>query len=179
MIKNSEDYEWFALYTNPRAEKKLKRLFQERKIECFLPLISKKKKWSDRWKIIEEPMYPSYIFVKILFFQDRVKILQLPGAHHFVFYAGKPYVIPDEDISLVQTFLETFPDKIQTKIEEKLTPGEKILIKEGPFTGYHAEIIRKKNEEQIIVKFPGLNLMTSVTLDIKKLQLEDNLGSDF
>ncbi|EMO63792.1 transcription termination/antitermination factor NusG domain protein [Leptospira borgpetersenii serovar Pomona str. 200901868] len=43
MIENSKVNEWYALYTNPRAEKKLKRLLQERKIECFLPLISKKK----------------------------------------------------------------------------------------------------------------------------------------
>ncbi|MBM9576813.1 UpxY family transcription antiterminator [Leptospira sp. 201903070] len=179
MIKNSDHNEWYALYTNPRAEKKLKKLFQERKIECFLPLISKKKKWSDRWKVVEEPMYPSYIFVKISFFEDRVKVLQLPGAHHFVFYAGKPYVIPNEDLQLVKTFLETFPDKIQIDIQEKLSPGKKVLIKEGPFAGYNAEIIQRKNQEQIIVKFPGMNLMTSVTLDIEKLRLEENIGPNF
>ncbi|PJZ59941.1 UpxY family transcription antiterminator [Leptospira adleri] len=179
MIKNSETNEWYALYTNPRAEKKLKKLFQERKIECFLPLLSKRKKWSDRWKIVEEPMYPSYIFVKISFFEERIKVLQLPGAHHFVFYAGKPYVIPDEDIQLVRTFLETFPDKIQVEIQEKLSPGQKVLIKEGPFAGYNAEIIQRKNQEQIIVKFPGMNLMTSVTLDIEKLKLEETIGSNY
>ncbi|EKR64136.1 MULTISPECIES: UpxY family transcription antiterminator [Leptospira] len=179
MIENSEVNEWYALYTNPRAEKKLKRLLQERKIECFLPLISKKKKWSDRWKVVEEPMYPSYIFVKILFFQDRVKILQLPGAHHFVFYGGKPYVIPDEDLNLVRIFLETYPDRIQVEIQERLLPGKKILIQEGPFAGFKAEIIQRKNEEQIIVKFPGMNLMTSVTLDVKTLKLEETLGSNF
>ncbi|TGL78511.1 UpxY family transcription antiterminator [Leptospira yasudae] len=179
MKENSEVNEWYVLYTNPRAEKKLKRLFQERKIECFLPLLSKKKKWSDRWKIVEEPMYPSYIFVKISFYQDKVKVLQLPGAHHFVFYDGKPYAIPDEDLNLVKSFLETYPDKIQIEIQEKLSPGKKVLIQEGPFTGYKAEVISRKNEEQIIVKFPGMNLMTSVTLDIKTLKLEENLGSNF
>ncbi|TGM08872.1 UpxY family transcription antiterminator [Leptospira barantonii] len=179
MKENSEEYEWYALYTNPRAEKKLKRLFQERKIECFLPLISKKKKWSDRWKVIEEPMYPSYIFVKISFIKDKIRVLQLPGAHHFVFYVGKPYIIPDEDLSLVKSFLETYPDRIQVQIQEKLLPGKKVLIKEGPFTGFKAEIIQRKNEEQIIVKFPGMNLMTSVTLDVKTLKLEENIGSNF
>ncbi|MBW0433174.1 UpxY family transcription antiterminator [Leptospira yasudae] len=179
MKENSEVNEWYVLYTNPRAEKKLKRLFQERKIECFLPLLSKKKKWSDRWKVVEEPMYPSYIFVKISFYQDKVKVLQLPGAHHFVFYDGKPYAIPDEDLNLVKSFLETYPDKIQIEIQEKLSPGKKVLIQEGPFAGYKAEVISRKNEEQIIVKFPGMNLMTSVTLDLKTLKLEENLGSNF
>ncbi|RHX82337.1 UpxY family transcription antiterminator [Leptospira yasudae] len=179
MKENSEVNEWYVLYTNPRAEKKLKRLFQERKIECFLPLLSKKKKWSDRWKVVEEPMYPSYIFVKISFYQDKVKVLQLPGAHHFVFYDGKPYAIPDEDLNLVKSFLETYPDKIQIEIQEKLSPGKKVLIQEGPFAGYKAEVISRKNEEQIIVKFPGMNLMTSVTLDVKTLKLEENLGSNF
>ncbi|RHX94863.1 transcriptional antiterminator [Leptospira yasudae] len=179
MKENSEVNEWYVLYTNPRAEKKLKRLFQERKIECFLPLLSKKKKWSDRWKVVEEPMYPSYIFVKISFYQDKVKVLQLPGAHHFVFYDGKPYAIPDEDLNLVKSFLETYPDKIQIEIQEKLSPGKKVLIQEGPFAGYKAEVISRKNEEQILVKFPGMNLMTSVTLDVKTLKLEENLGSNF
>ncbi|MDV6234053.1 UpxY family transcription antiterminator [Leptospira ellisii] len=179
MKENSEVSEWYALYTNPRAEKKLKQLLAQKKIECFLPLLSKKKKWSDRWKVIEEPLYPSYIFVKIQFYRDRVNVLQLPGAHHFVFYAGKPYVIPDEDLNLVRVFLETFPNKIEIQIQEKLLPGKKVKVQEGPFAGYNAEVVRKKNEEQIIVKFPGMNLMTSVTLDIGTLKLEEIIESDF
>ncbi|TGK28040.1 UpxY family transcription antiterminator [Leptospira gomenensis] len=179
MNENSEIDEWYALYTNPRAEKKLRHLLIQNRLECFLPLLSKKKKWSDRWKVIEEPLYPSYIFVKIQFYRDRVKVLQLPGAHHFVFYAGKPYAIPDEDLNLVRIFLESFPNKIEIQIQEKLLPGKKVKVREGPFAGYNAEVVRKKNEEQIIVKFPGMNLMTSVTLDIGTLKLEETIESDF
>lgn len=124
-------------------------------------------------------MYPSYIFVKISFFQDRVRILQLPGAHHFVFYGGKPYVIPNEDLDLVKIFLETYPDRIQVEIQERLLPGKKVLIQKGPFAGFKAEIIQRKNEKQIIVKFPGMNLITSVTLDVETLKLEETLGSNF
>jgi hypothetical protein len=62
-ILNSEN--WFALYTKPRSEKKLSNLFKKFNIENYLPTISIKKKWSDRFKTIETPLFTSYIFVRI------------------------------------------------------------------------------------------------------------------
>ena len=57
--------DWFALYTKARAEKKLGLALDRLGIENYLPLISEKRQWSDRVKVIESPLFKSYIFVRI------------------------------------------------------------------------------------------------------------------
>ena len=74
-ILNSEN--WFALYTKPRSEKKLSNLFKKFNIEYYLPTISIKKKWSDRFKTIETPLFTSYIFVRINYRNMYVKVLNV------------------------------------------------------------------------------------------------------
>ena len=54
---------WYALYTKPRWEKKVYRLLSERGMEAYCPLNKVKKKWSDRIKLVEEPLFKSYVFV--------------------------------------------------------------------------------------------------------------------
>ena len=56
---------WFAIYTRPRWEKKVNLLLQEKGVESYCPLNKVKRKWSDRVKIIEEPLFKSYVFVKV------------------------------------------------------------------------------------------------------------------
>ncbi|MEG2340402.1 MAG: transcription termination/antitermination NusG family protein [Odoribacter sp.] len=55
---------WYALYTAPRCEKRVYAELQKRGIECFLPLQKRESQWSDRKKIIEEPLLKSYVFVR-------------------------------------------------------------------------------------------------------------------
>jgi transcription antitermination factor NusG len=56
---------WFALYTKPRWEKKINTALLKKGIESWCPLQIIEKQWSDRKKIIEEPLFRSYVFVKI------------------------------------------------------------------------------------------------------------------
>jgi Transcription termination factor nusG len=56
---------WFVLYTKPRWEKKIHQLLDAKEIENYCPLNKVSKKWSDRMKIVEEPLFKSYVFVKV------------------------------------------------------------------------------------------------------------------
>jgi transcription antitermination factor NusG len=56
---------WYAIYTRPRWEKKVNFLLQGKGIESYCPLNKVRRKWSDRIKTIEEPLFKSYVFVKI------------------------------------------------------------------------------------------------------------------
>jgi transcription antitermination factor NusG len=56
---------WYALYTKPRWEKKVHALLTDKKIESYCPLNKVRKKWSDRMKTVEEPLFKSYVFVRV------------------------------------------------------------------------------------------------------------------
>ena len=68
IVKKEEkpvDKKWFALYTKPRWEKKVNLTLLKKGIEVWCPVQKVQKQWSDRKKIVEEPLFKSYVFVKI------------------------------------------------------------------------------------------------------------------
>jgi transcription antitermination factor NusG len=93
----STDKKWYALYTKPRWEKKVHRVLQLKGVESYCPLNKVRKKWSDRIKVIEEPLFKSYLFVR-LDEADKTKVRYVDGVLNFVYWNGKPAVVKDEEI---------------------------------------------------------------------------------
>src|ERR1700751_5933305 len=80
---------WYAAYTHARHEKRVDAQMRERGIESFLPLYRSVRRWKDRRKQLELPLFPGYVFVHMAL-RDRLQVLQLPGVVHFVSFHGKP-----------------------------------------------------------------------------------------
>lgn len=59
-----QDTNWYVLYTAPRAEKQVKERIDLLGVECWLPLHRTPRVWSDRVKIVEIPLFSSYVFVR-------------------------------------------------------------------------------------------------------------------
>src|ERR1700712_2216779 len=96
---------WYVVYTRPRWEKKVADLLSRKKIEYYCPLNKVQKQWSDRKKIVSEPLFTSYVFVHI----DETE--QLPvritdGVINFVYWLGKPAVIKEDEILAIKDFLD-------------------------------------------------------------------------
>lgn len=163
---------WYAVYTLPRAEKKLGRLFQKYRISAFLPTIIKKTKWSDRWKETESPLFSSYIFVNITFWKEKGKVLQLPGSHHFIFAKGKPAEIPQEDIDTLKIMVEQFPDRTKTEREEAFQPGKKVKIMTGAFKDRIVEIVKLQTKVMVLVRLPMMNQVVTAEFHIDDLTYE-------
>ena len=83
---------WYAIYTRPRWEKKVNHLLLQKGVESYCPLNKVRRKWSDRIKIIEEPLFKSYVFVKVAE-SDRTEIRMTDGVINFVYWNGKPAVM--------------------------------------------------------------------------------------
>src|ERR1700761_8327786 len=100
-----EKKNWYAVYTKSRWEKKVYRLFCEKGMEAYCPLNRVRKKWSDRIKWVEEPLFKSYVFV-------RVAEIELPavrlvnGVVNFVYWLGKPALVRDNEIETIRKFLD-------------------------------------------------------------------------
>src|SRR5271170_7100148 len=98
---------WFVLYTKPRWEKKVYTLLTGNNIEAYCPLNRVRKKWSDRVKWVEEPLFKSYLFVRIAE-EEQTAVKMANGVVNFVYWLGKPAVVRDEEITIIRKFLDEY-----------------------------------------------------------------------
>lgn len=126
---------WLAVYSRPRWEKKVNQLLKEKGFEVYCPLNKVRRKWSDRVKLVEEPLFKSYVFVKISD-EDRTAVRMTPGVVNFVYWDGKPAVIREREINAIKRFLdehenvEVHPVSIQAHQRVKITSGP-LMDQEG------------------------------------------------
>jgi len=145
---------WYAVYVRSRNEKKVYELIKEKDIETYLPLIKTIRQWSDRKKMVEVPLFNSYVFVKILpanFYQ----VLAVDGAVKFIKFEGKPAHIPDEQIESLKLLLHS-GEKFEVSIEEFET-GEMVEVINGPLTGFKGILVRYKNKNRALLHIDSIN----------------------
>ena len=135
---------WYAVYTKPKSEKKVASNLDNRGIHTYCPTQKIRKKWSDRFKIIEEPIFRSYVFICI---QDMEKTVVLSESNvlNFVQHCGKPAVIQDYEIQNVQKFLGDYSGwsfSVTAVAENDL-----VRIETGPFMDYTGVVVHKSKHK--------------------------------
>lgn len=128
---------WYAIYTAPRAEKKVRDRLAAKipndpnvinTSNVFLPTTRVKKIWSDRVKVVEQVLFPSYVFVYC--FEDFLReLLMVEGVVRIVYYNGSPAIIPDKEIQEIRRFVD-LAGECEPAVGEQvqiLTGGLKLL----------------------------------------------------
>ncbi len=140
--------EWLAVYTKPRAEKKLAERLSKRGIEVYCPLQQVRRRWSDRLKKVTVPIIPSYLFVRVKE-ANRSEVLHDPAALNFVFWLGRPARIQAIEIQRLRHFLERQVDLELMPIA--LQPGDRARWSEGPFKGQTGTVLAAKGQNICLV----------------------------
>ncbi|TGK81808.1 UpxY family transcription antiterminator [Leptospira noumeaensis] len=170
-----EESAWYIVYTKPRAEKKLSELLKKYHLENYLPIRKERKKWTDRFKWIHVPILPSYIFVHIVFWRDKNKVLQLPGSHHFVFHKGQPATVSQDDLDILEEGLRKYADSLTVRPESVLEKGKMVRIISGPLQGKTMEILKVKNKTLVVLRIPGVETAFSYEIKVDDLAWEELL----
>ncbi len=123
--------EWFAFYTLPRAEKKVADRLDKLQMEFYLPLIRTMKQWSDRKKMVIEPVFKSYIFIRVKP-DDIKKVLPVEGILKIISFGGLPQKIPQNQLTYLRLLLES-PDEIE--VQNNLRLGDRVRVIQGPLNG--------------------------------------------
>jgi transcription antitermination factor NusG len=161
---------WFALYTKPRWEKKVNSLLNDKGVECYCPLNRVKRKWTDRIKTIEEPLFKSYVFVKVDD-TERTKVRLTNGVINFVYWNGKPAIVKEKEIQTIKRFLDEH-EAVQVRPME-LMPNQTVLITSGAFMDQHA-IVLDANKKEVKVAILSLGQELIATIEKTKLvRIED------
>lgn len=162
-----EEKNWYALYTKPRWEKKIDASLIKKNIESWCPLQKIEKQWSDRKKIIEEPLFKSYIFVHIAN-SERSKVFQTDGILNFVYYLGKPAIIKEAEINLIKQYLLEKDVKISLISKEGFEESTKIRVNHGVFMGKVGTVL-KNMKKKIYVKLESLGQVMVVEFPVEYL----------
>ena len=161
---------WFALYTKPRWEKKVNSLLNGKGVECYCPLNRVKRKWTDRIKTIEEPLFKSYVFVKVDD-SERTKVRLTNGVINFVYWNGKPTIVKEKEIQTIKRFLDEH-EAVQVRPME-LMPNQVVLITSGAFMDQQA-VVLDANKKEVRVAILSLGQELIATIDKTKLvRIED------
>lgn len=162
---------WLAIYTKPRWEKKVHRLLTDKGVESYCPLNKVKRKWSDRVKTIEEPLFKSYVFVKVTD-DDRTKVRLTNGVVNFVYWNGKPAVIREKEIQLIKRFLDEHENVMVRPME--FAKDQQVLITSGTFMDFRATVLDvRKKEVKVVIESLGQELIAYV--DKTKLTIVDHV----
>jgi len=139
---------WYLIYTNAKQERKVASQLDKLKIEHYLPLVKIAREWSDRIKLLDSPLFPSYLFVYLNQFKDYYLCLEAQGAIHFVRFGQKIARVADTIINDLR-IIEGAGEHIEVSFGA-FQQGEMVSITKGPLTGLKCEVI-KYNIKQIIL----------------------------
>jgi transcription antitermination factor NusG len=158
-------YKWLAIYTKPRWEKKVSTLLQQKGIEAYCPLNKVRRKWSDRIKLVEEPLFKSYVFVKITE-EQRTDVRMTNGVVNFVYWNSKPAIIKEKEIQTIKRFLDEYEnvEAIKTEVKE----GERVVVTSGPMMDQEGKVVEVKNKT-VKVSIDSLGYMLIAYIDKSKL----------
>ena len=159
---------WYAVYVRSRHEKKVHQLLLEKGVESSLPLIKTTRKWSDRKKKVEIPLFRGYVFVKIDVGRDKLNILQTDGVVKFIGIHNKPSRIPDEEIHWIHMMIEKSPE---VQIEKEIPMGQKVCVTAGPFKGIEGVVLRRGNQSRLVVLIESI--MHAVSIEINPNYLDE------
>lgn len=155
---------WYAVYVKSRYEKKTFKLLNDKYIEAYLPLIGRLKQWSDRKKVVEEPLFKSYLFVHTDL-KNYYDILNTPGVVKFVCFGGKPVSVPDNQIVAVKSYIGEFDGEEDISQLQDLHEGQFVEIAHGQMKGLYGKLVEIRGKQRLVVSIEavGQSLPISVT----------------
>lgn len=139
---------WYVVYTKPKWEKKVADKFKQLGIECYCPLTTQIKQWSDRKKKIEVPLFNSYVFVQIAD-SDRNSVFQVAGVVRYLFWLGKPAIVKDQEIEIIKNSLKA--SNISEVSVSTIQVGDKIKLESGAFSNQNAIVQEVSNNYYTLV----------------------------
>ena len=148
---------WNVLYTKSKSEKKVFERLSDLGIDTYCPCHRTLKKWSDRKKWVDEPVFKSYIFVKSPDSESqKLQILNTPGVVRFLYWLGQPAQVRQIEIDEIRSFL----GEHQSVESVSFDVGLKLNVKQGVLKGSEGVVVyQTKNEVVLRVDKLGMSLV--------------------
>lgn len=157
---------WYVLYTKPRHEKKVAERLIVAGYNVYCPLQKVVRKWSDRTKVVEEPLFKGYVFIQI---EDskRDEVFTYPGTVRYLFWLRRPAIVREEEIATIQKWMGHY-DHDRLKVTD-ITLGSYVRITSGKFMNEEGILLDTSNSKAL-VQLKELGIQLSLDLTQNELQ---------
>ena len=152
---------WFAVAVKPRQEKLAARVLRDQGLEDYLPLYRERRRWSDRLKEVEAPLFSGYLFCRFSP-RDRAPILRTPGVRSIVAFGGRPAPVSDADIAALRRAVGS--GRAVEPCSEP-GPGQAVRIERGPLSGLRGVLVRTRDHWRVVVSVELLRRWVAVEVD--------------
>jgi transcriptional antiterminator NusG len=158
----SSTVSWYALQTRYQCEKRVDAALRDEGFESFAPMQLEQRRWSDRTKRVESPLFPGYTFVRMeAESRSLIKVLRLPGVVRFVTAGGDPIAVPNAEIETVRVLIQS-----NTIYEQGPFPavGEKVRIHGGCLEGVEGILAAHTGRGEIVVTIGAIQRSMKIPL---------------
>jgi len=168
-IQPSGLLEWFAVQARSRHEFKVHEQLLEKGMESFLPTVEKMRRWKDRNKIVEFPLFSGYLFVHIVRSHLSIlTILKTRGVVRILGNIGNELIpVPNEQIGLLKKLIE---DRTEIDPYPFLKQGERVRIKKGPLAGVEGILVEKAGRHKVIISVDIIQQSIAITININDIE---------
>jgi len=154
---------WYAVQTRARNERVVLQRFQDKGLTTFLPTVTEVRRWSDRWKQVEIPLFSCYVFVKILpTNEDRMRVLCTDSVFDFVGTPRYGTPIPDEQIEAVQLIVN---ERMNWETYPFLKIGQRVRIRSGSLTGVEGILVSRNGKRSVVVSVDAIQRSLAVRVE--------------
>jgi transcription antitermination factor NusG len=153
---------WYALHVHARKEALIASHLEAQGLECFLPLYKSVRKWSDRIKEVQQPLFPSYLFSRFDY-QDRRAVVMAPGVLQVVGNGREAIPVPDEEITAIQSAVAA---GLSHQPWPYIEVGERVRLTYGPLNGLEGILINFKGEHRVVLSVRLLQRSVAFEADL-------------
>lgn len=156
---------WYALVVMPQHERAVAGHLETLGFETFVPLYRTRRKWSDRVKLVEAPLFRGYTFARFSA-DERLKPLRIPGVRSIVSVAARPAPIPVDQINAVKRLVGS---GLPLQPWPFLKVGDRVRIERGPLAGVEGILLEVRKSWQVVVSIELLQRSVAVRIDREML----------
>lgn len=154
--------QWYAIQTRARHEKVVTNQLQGRGITTFLPLVTELHRWSDRRKMVEVPLFSSYVFVQLVTTNEaRARVLHTEGVLRLVGQNAEGTPIPDEQIESVRRVLA---QNVPCVSHPFLKAGQRVRIRGGALNGVEGVFLSGNGDDTLVVSVEAIQRSLAVRI---------------
>lgn len=157
---------WYAIYTRSQQERLVEQGLRAKGYQSFSPFYRTLRRWWDRTKVLDMPLFPSYVFCEM----DpnvRLPVLTTPGVVFIVGNGKVPKPIDETEIQSIRAMLNS---GLSVQPWQFLKAGHKVRIQAGPLAGAIGRLVRARDRRRLVVSVSLLQRAVSVELDQESVE---------
>jgi transcriptional antiterminator RfaH len=141
---------WFVVWTESRAEKKVESRIAALGLEPWLPTVTERRRWSDRWRDVVTPLFSGYLFARPA--AEWHTVLRTPGVLTVVKSGGKPAVLTEKFVQELREAIARGGDAVKAlPAAAKFEPGDEVVVQDGSFRGVRGVVREVRGTRQLII----------------------------